>query len=135
MDLLLKYLEGNTFYEIEDWFYNQLGLYSIEDSSYIIAQTLAVVDFLPKQNGWTQEVAGVIKNEEPIFFVIEYLKQEDDIPILVDLNEIEVEEYLDFIDNKQTIKSYIDEHTRNNAPGIRNDILERGTIQSLKGSD
>ena len=48
MDLLLKYLEGNTFYEIEDWFYNQLGLYSLEDSSHIIAQTLAVVDFLPK---------------------------------------------------------------------------------------
>jgi len=125
MDLQLKFLEDELAYEVDDWFYQQLGYYSIDDASRIIGQTVSVMEFLPIKNGWTQEVAGVIKKEEPIFFVVEYLKQETERPILVDLNEIEVDEYLDFISDNNSIKSYI----INNEP-IRNFILEAGTIQS-----
>jgi hypothetical protein len=124
MDLQLKFLEDELAYEVDDWFYQQLGYYSIDDASRIIGQTVSVMEFLPIKNGWTQEVAGVIKKEEPIFFVVEYLKQETERPILVDLNEIDVDEYLDFISNNNSIKSYI----INNEP-IRNFILEGGTIQ------
>ena len=124
MDLQLKYLEDELAYEVDDWFYQQLSYYSIDDASLIIGQTVSVMEFLPIKNGWTQEVAGVIKKEEPIFFVVEYLKQEAERPILVDLNEIEVDEYLDFISNNNSIKS----HIIKNEP-IRNFILEGGTIQ------
>jgi hypothetical protein len=58
--------------------------------------------------------------------VIEYLKQEDDRPILIDINEIEVDEYLDFIIENKSIKSYIDESR------VRDLILKGGTVQPLK---
>ncbi len=123
MDLELKFLEDDLAYEVDDWFYEQLGYYEVDDASIIIGQTVAVMDYLPIKNGWSQEVAGVIKKTEPIFFVVEYLKQENERPILVDLNEIDVEEYLDFISNNNSIKSYINKYEP-----IRNFILEGGTV-------
>ena len=68
MDLELKFLEDNLAYEVDDWFYEQLGYYEVDDASIIIGQTVAVMDYLPIKNGWSQEVAGVIKKTEPIFF-------------------------------------------------------------------
>lgn len=131
MDLELKFLEDELRYEIDDWFFQQLSDYSLTDASLIVAQALAVLSELPIKNGWSQEVAGVITddNEDPIFFVIEYLKQEDDIPILIDINPIDVDEYLDFILENKSIKSYIDESR------IRDLILKGGTVPTLKNNN
>ena len=131
MDLELKFLEDELRYEIDDWFFQQLSDYSLTDASLIVAQALAVLSELPIKNGWSQEVAGVItdNDEDPIFFVIEYLKQEDDIPILIDINPIEVDEYLDFILENKSIKSYIDESR------VRDLILKRGTVPTLKNNN
>lgn len=131
MDLELKFLEDELRYEIDDWFFQQLSDYSLSDASLIVAQALAVLSELPIKNGWSQEVAGVITddNEDPIFFVIEYLKQEDDIPILIDINPIEVDEYLDFILENKSIKSYIDESR------VRDLILKGGTVPTLKNNN
>ena len=128
MVLALKYTEDKLPYEIDAWFFQQLSDYSLSDASLIVAQALAVLKELPTKNGWSQEVAGVItdKGTEPIFFVIVYLKQEDDRPILIDINEIEVDEYLDFIIENKSIKSYIDESR------VRDLILKGGTVQPLK---
>ncbi len=128
MVLALKYTEDKLPYEIDDWFFQQLSDYSLSDASLIVAQALAVLKELPVKNGWSQEVAGVItdKGTEPIFFVIEYLKQEEDRPILIDINQIEVDEYLDFIIENKSIKSYIDESR------VRDLILKGGTVQPLK---
>jgi len=131
MDLELKFLEDELRYEIDDWFFQQLSDYSLTDASLIVAQALAVLSELPIKNGWSQEVAGVItdNDEDPIFFVIEYLKQEDDIPILIDINPIEVDEYLDFILENKSIKSYIDESR------VRDLILKGGTVPTLKNNN
>lgn len=131
MDLELKFLEDELRYEIDDWFFQQLSDYSLTDASLIVAQALAVLSELPIKNGWSQEVAGVITDddEDPIFFVIEYLKQEDDIPILIDINPIEVDEYLDFILENKSIKSYIDESR------VRDLILKGGTVPTLKNNN
>lgn len=127
MDLKLKFLEDELWYEVDDWFRQQLSDYSLTDASLIVAQALAVLSELPIKNGWSQEVAGVITDdvEDPIFFVIEYLKQEDDIPILIDINPIEVDEYLDFILENKSIKSYIDESR------VRDLILKGGAVPTL----
>jgi len=111
--------------------FNSLSDYSLTDASLIVAQALAVLSELPIKNGWSQEVAGVItdNDEDPIFFVIEYLKQEDDIPILIDINPIEVDEYLDFILENKSIKSYIDESR------VRDLILKGGTVPTLKNNN
>jgi hypothetical protein len=46
-------------------------------------------------------VSTVIKSDEPIFFNIQYINENDDIPILIDIREVSVDEYLDaIIDNK-----------------------------------
>lgn len=131
MDLELKFLEDELRYEIDDWFFQQLSDYSLTDASLIVAQALAVLSELPIKNGWSQEVAGVITDddEDPIFFVIEYLKQEDDIPILIDINPIDVDEYLDFILENKSIKSYIDESR------VRDLILKGGTVPTLKNNN
>lgn len=131
MDLELKFLEDEMLYEIDDWFFQQLSDYSLTDASLIVAQTLAVLSELPSKNGWSQEVAGVITddNTEPIFFVVEYLKQEDDIPILIDINPIDVDEYLDFIIEKKSIKSYINESR------VRDLILTGRTVQPPQGDN
>ena len=63
---------------------------------------------LPLGNEWTQETAGVVIQKEPLFFAIEYLKEENEPIVLVDLHELEVDEYLEFISNKKSIKSYYD---------------------------
>ena len=91
-----------------EWFLSQLELYTRKEAAIIIGQTLSVLDKLPVKNGWSQETAGVIKKDKPIFFLVEYLHQEEEPIILIDLIEIEIEEYLDFISNKKSIKSYYD---------------------------
>jgi|TARA_R110002153_G_scaffold4195_5_gene20162 hypothetical protein len=115
MDLELKYIEDKLSYEIDEWFFSQLELFSIPDATVIIGQILSILDELPEKDEWSQEVAGVVHKESPVFFVIEYLKETVSIPILIDINEIEVDEYLDFISSQKSIKYYYNER-RNKYP-------------------
>ena len=109
MDSEQKYTGDSLRYQIEDSFYSQLRAYTKDEALMIVSQVLAVVQKLPNKDDWTQETAGVIKREDPLFFVVEYFKEEDDIPILVDIYDIDVDEYLEFISNKKSIKSYYNE--------------------------
>ena len=88
----------------------------------MVGQMLSVLSVLPKEDGWTQDLAGVVKGKTPLFFRIEYLNEEGHIPILIDVNEIEVDEYLDFILEKKSIKSYANEE-RN-----RETLLQGGAV-------
>ena len=91
MDSEQKFTEVKETYEIDDWFYSQLGNYNRHKQTNIIGQFLSVIRMLPSEDEWTQ------------------------ITILVDLHEIEVDEYLDFISNKKSIKSYHDGTENRNA--------------------
>lgn len=102
----LKFIEDNKPYEIDEYFYERLSDCSLEEAGNVIAQVLSVVNNLPQKSGWAQEIAGVILKNDPVFFVVEFLNQQDEIPIFVDLSFIEVDEYLDFITRNQTIKQY-----------------------------
>jgi|TARA_B100000780_G_C21125409_1_gene456511 hypothetical protein len=108
MDSEQKFTEVKSTYEIEDWFYSQLSNYNRDEQTNIIGQFLEVMKSLPLGNEWTQETAGVVIQKEPLFFAIEYLKEENEPIVLVDLHELEVDEYLEFISNKKSIKSYYD---------------------------
>ena len=126
MDLELKYIEDKFLYEIDEYFFSALDSFTLDEASMMVGQVLAILTELPDKQGWSQEVAGVIKTtiktEDPVFFKVEYLKEEGHIPILVDINEIEVDEYLDFIIENKSIKSYVNEQR------IRNLISEGGTV-------
>jgi hypothetical protein len=111
MDSEQKYTEDSITYEIDEWFISQLKNYSIESASTIIKQIVDVLPNLPHKNGWSQTVAGVTDSEDPEFFAIEFLKQDTEVPILVDVNSISLDDYLDYILNKQSIKYYSNEDT------------------------
>ena len=54
-----------------------------------------------------QNIAGHVNDIQgnPIFFVIDYFREDEDSPIvLIDIREIEVDRYLDFINKKRYIK-------------------------------
>ncbi|HIB77449.1 MAG TPA: hypothetical protein EYO58_07505 [Flavobacteriales bacterium] len=53
--------------------------------------------YLPKKDGWVQDVAGVIKGHDPYFFKIEYLHQEYETPLFLEIEEISTDEYLDYM--------------------------------------
>tara|TARA_R110001606_G_C15394071_1_gene651927 strand:+ start:1287 stop:1661 length:375 start_codon:yes stop_codon:yes gene_type:complete len=109
MDSEQKYTEDSITYEIDEWFISQLKSYSIESASDIIKQIVDVLPNLPNRNGWNQTVAGVTDSDDPEFFAIEFLKQDTEVPILVDVKSISIDDYLDYILNKQSIKYYSDE--------------------------
>tara|TARA_R110000851_G_scaffold14161_3_gene48144 strand:- start:1643 stop:2038 length:396 start_codon:yes stop_codon:yes gene_type:complete len=106
MDSQLRFIEDNFLYNIEDWFFEKLSFYTSDEATLIVSQMIAIIEELPSKRIWTQEIAGVIKGSNPLFFVVEYLKEDEETPTLVDLHEIDSDEYLDFILNKKTIKSY-----------------------------
>lgn len=106
MDSQLRFIEDNFLYNIEDWFFEKLSFYTSDEATLIVSQMIAIIEELPSKRIWTQEIAGVIKGSNPLFFVVEYIKEDEETPTLVDLHEIDSDEYLDFILNKKTIKSY-----------------------------
>lgn len=113
MDSEQKYTEDSITYEIDEWFVSQLKSYSMESASDIIKQIVDILPDLPKKNGWSQTVAGVTDSEDPEFFAIEFLKQDTEAPILVDINSISLDDYLDYILKKQSIKYYSNETKTN----------------------
>ena len=54
--------------------------------------------------GYTQKIAGVLKYKVPFFFEIEYVNQPDEFPIFIDINSINVDKYLDYINSNQILR-------------------------------
>ena len=60
---------------------------------------------LPKKLGITQYIAGVSdKEDEEVYFEIEYMNQPDDVAYFMDIHHIGVDEYLDYINLNQYLK-------------------------------
>jgi hypothetical protein len=73
----------------------------------ILSQVLVVIDELPTEDGFIQEIAGVVNSTLPIFFVVDYIKQTGDTPLLISIRDIDCDTYLDFILKKQSINYYL----------------------------
>ncbi len=100
-----KYIEvDNTKFEIDHQFLERLQELPLEYALRIAHQVDINAHLLPEKDGWAQYVAGVVKCDEPLFFEIEYLKQEGDIPIFISIKEISVDDYLDNINLNQILK-------------------------------
>lgn len=63
-------------------------------------------DALPELDGYSQAVGGVIKGEPPFFFELEYVREEGKNIVILDIDEITLDEYLDYIDNEQALKQF-----------------------------
>jgi len=100
-----KFTEGIDF-ETDEWFIESLKEFPEGYRIEILEDVLPTMKYLPTENGWTQKVAGVIKKPQPIFYLIEFLKQENELPYLVDVTQIDVDDYLDAVLEKNTIEYY-----------------------------
>jgi len=91
-------------FEIDEWFYDRLQHFEFTIAVVIVAQIVDISDSLPKLNGFSQTISGMIDSKTPIYFRVDYLHQEEEIPVFVDVEEIDCDGYLDDILENKTIK-------------------------------
>ncbi len=104
MDLKLKFSEDEVYYELDEWFLDKLRGFPMPVGVDIARQLDLNFSDLKEQVGWTQKIGGVSLKKEPVYFEIEFLKQPNEHPIFVDVNEIDVDDYLDYMIEKNTLK-------------------------------
>ena len=104
MDSKQKFIEVNNF-EVEEWFADKMTELPHKTQIKIVKNVSKKINSFPTIMGWTQEVFGVVKDEK-IFYVIEYLKEQDTIPLVLDIYFVSSDEYLDAILQKNTIETY-----------------------------
>jgi hypothetical protein len=105
MGTMLRYTEGKAvLFDIDYPFQKKVKKYSEETIKQIVFQIVDNISSLPKDNEYTQDIYGVIKGKDPLFFMIEYLNEEDEIPLMVDFEEVTVDEYLDAINDNKHLK-------------------------------
>ena len=106
MGVKQKYIEvDNSKFEVDGEFVNRLQELPFSYALQIITQVDCNAYTLPEKDGWAQKVAGVVKDEDPLFFEIEYLKQTGEIPIYISIIEIAVDDYLDYINLNQILSN------------------------------
>jgi hypothetical protein len=103
-------LDGVT-YEIDEWFVETLLPFTVEDRGTILHSVIPILNHLPIDNNFPQIVGGVIRKDDPIFFTVEYLSQEDQPVLLLEVREITSDEYLDLILENNTLEYYDDYST------------------------
>jgi hypothetical protein len=106
MDSSLKYIEDKiVMFDIDQIFQRKMRKYPQSIIHNIVTQIVENVVELPKLDYHQQKVYGVVKLDKPIFFCIDYVNENDDIPIMIDINEVEVDDYLDAINSKIYFKN------------------------------
>ena len=107
MDSEQKFTEGEkkTTLKFDVYFIEELDMYPDNIQEEVVRQLINHEEDLVSLNGLTQMVGGVVKGEVPFFFEIEYLKQEGEKAVYLDIIPIELDDYLDLITNQKTLTS------------------------------
>ncbi len=104
MESKQKYIQDNYYYEVDDWFVDRLKSFPRNLGIEIASMIDFNFDILPDKIGWTQKVGGVCtKFKSPTYFEVEYLKEPMEPPIFLDIEAIDVDEYLDYILEKNIL--------------------------------
>jgi len=106
MDLRQRFIEDNEF-DIDINFASKISKFQENVVEHICADITSIIDKLPTKVYFSQDVCGVVKDGET-FYTLEYLNEDDSVLIMIDLNVISLDEYLDAIIAKKTIKYYQD---------------------------
>jgi len=107
MGLKQKYIEEiehTNECRFDEWFIDEIMEYPYTIGIQVMAQLERNAPLLPSRVAWSQFVAGVVKGEKPFFFEVEYVKEKDHHPIYVDINPIDCDEYLDYINQNRKLK-------------------------------
>jgi hypothetical protein len=107
MDSEQKFTEGEkkTTLKFDVYVIEELDMYPDNIQEEVVRQLINHEEDLVSLNGLTQIVGGVVKGAVPFFFEIEYLKQEGEKAVYLDIIPIELDEYLDLITNQKTLTS------------------------------
>lgn len=101
-------------YETDDWFLDSFSEFNINEKTQILYEIEVVSEFLPKNGSWTQFLYGVVKGKHPLFYVIDYLNEEGYKPLMIDIQEIDSDTYLDAMLDNNTIQYYYERYNRHN---------------------
>lgn len=93
-----------TPFEIDEYCLEKLTLYPRDVSIKILELIHRNCRRLPIKEFWTQIIGGVIKGEDPYFFEIEFLNNPGEKPLVLDIDDIDLDEYLDYINDKNILK-------------------------------
>jgi len=105
MEYRLRFIEGEIEYEVEENFVEILREMPEELAMDIASQIELNADTLPITIFSTGIVAGVTYEiEPPVFFSIEYVKEEGENTIYIDLDIIDSDTYLDLYLIKKTLQ-------------------------------
>ena len=110
MDAEQKYTEAVERYhllnpfEIDEFCLEKLTEYPRDISIKVLELIHRNSKRMPVKEFWTQLIGGVIKGKEPLFFELEFLKNPGEKPLILDLDEIELDDYLDYINDKNILK-------------------------------
>jgi hypothetical protein len=95
MDLLQKYTEAETFYELDEAVIETIDRMSPVRATRIIQQIQKAVPLLERKNHRSQIIGGVLKSNNPLYFALRYIYEEREAPYFFQLFEITSDEYLD----------------------------------------
>ena len=99
-----KYIEDE--FELDEYFLKQMHTFELDVKNKIASKIDELIG-LKSTAGKIQSIAGYInlKKDIDIFFVLDYYREADCAPtVLIDVNEIEVDRYLDYINYNKYIK-------------------------------
>jgi pimeloyl-CoA synthetase len=109
--------------------------FTSEEIKSVVHQCRTVIDRLPVLNNWPQYVAGVVTNKTPKFFLVEYIKENEDDEYtqtyFIEIKEIECDEYLDHINKKLSIKSYHEDKIQSGTDIKENTTGSIGVVENM----
>jgi|TARA_R110002020_G_scaffold94926_6_gene228007 hypothetical protein len=101
MDAEQRYIEEANF-EFEDIAYDKI--ITLGNLGYHLAMTIHDhAHKIPPNNGIIQKFGVMVQRDGDIPFQVKIFHQEDDVPILVDMEEIGMDEYLDLMNQNKSI--------------------------------
>ena len=101
MDAEQRYIEEANF-EFEDAAYDKI--ITMGNMGYHLAMTIHDnAHKIPSNNGIIQKFGVMVQRDGDFPFQVKIFHQEDDVPILVDMEEIEMDEYLDLMNQNKSI--------------------------------
>jgi|APGre2960657404_1045060.scaffolds.fasta_scaffold00046_46 hypothetical protein len=105
MGLRLMFIEGEDVkFVMDEWFNRKISNLPEKLADDIMLMILRNISTLPKMEGYSQNICGVIKSDTPYFYKIEFVNEDGYAPILLDIEQIGLEEYLDSINEKKYFK-------------------------------
>lgn len=101
MDAEQRYIEEANF-ECEDLAYDKLR--RMKNLGYHLSMAIhRDAHRIPVKNGIIQNLGIMVSSDHDVPFVVSIFHQEDDIPILVDMSAISMDEYLDLMNQNRSI--------------------------------